>query len=125
MAGVAKGKGPTGLQRAIKEADRLMYAAKKTKKAKEEWDRLRPREGTAFPAALPKAKGDTWLSAIWAASKIVMEVFAVAGMVSLVVWVADFAVRYAGGYSPYLREAAKIVEWFWKTVYTGATGKAV
>ena len=127
-AGTAEGKGAAGLQRAIREADRLMYSAKKARKAKEEWDRLKPREAgpVAFPVAAPvSVKKEPWLPVFWSAVKMSFWIFAVAGMVSLAVWTADFAVRYAGGYSPYLREATKVVEWFWKTVYTGVTGKAV
>lgn len=104
-----------------------MYAAKKERKTKGEGTGLKPgNPAVVFPVAAPvEVKKETWLSSAWAAVKISLEIFAVVGLASLAVWIADFAVRYAGVYSPYLREAAKIVEWFWKTVYAGVTGKVV
>ncbi len=115
-AGVSSGRGNAGLQDAIKEADRLMYAEKKVRKTREAWGPPK-----ANLPAMPELPENVWM----AAKKglvLAVNIIAVVGMVSAVVWAADYAMQFFGGYSPYLHEAARVVEWFWKTVYAGLTG---
>ncbi|MCL6478331.1 MAG: GGDEF domain-containing protein [Peptococcaceae bacterium] len=121
-AGVAEGRSAADLKETIEEADRLMYAVKKTRKAKAVWG---PRKTSPLSRRTPEATVDSWYGALKKGLLVVVNIVAVAGGVSLLVWGADCAARFAGIHSPYLREAAKVVEWFWRTVYIGITGRAV
>jgi diguanylate cyclase (GGDEF)-like protein len=121
-AGIAEGKGANSLQRAIREADKLMYAAKKAGKAGRTRESGNRDTSSAQKERLPAVE---LLSAFWLAVKISLEVVAVMGLASLAVWLADFAVCYAGAYSPVLHGVAKAVEWFWGAFFAGLTGKAV
>ena len=117
-AGISSGRGNAGLQDAINEADRLMYAEKKVRKTREAWGPPK-----ANLPAMPELPENVWM----AAKKglvLAVNIIAVVGMVFAVVWAADYAMQFFGGYSPYLHEAARVVEWFWKTVYAGLTGRA-
>jgi len=116
-AGISSGKNISGLQEAIKEADRLMYSDKKVRKMREAWGP--PKTNLPVMPELPE-------SIRLAAKKgmvLAVNVIAVAGLVSAVVWTSDYILRLFGGYSPYLHEAVRVVEWFWKMVYTGLTGR--
>lgn len=112
--GIAGGAG--NLQAAVKEADRLMYAEKKSRKAKEAWEKSHPRDFCVPPAPRP-AQVD-WATLKQAVS-LAFSITAVVVLVSAVVWGMDWVARLFGAHAPVLHEAARVVEEVWKTVLAG------
>ncbi|AEG15997.1 diguanylate cyclase [Desulfofundulus kuznetsovii DSM 6115] len=112
-------EGARDLQATIKEADRLMYAEKKSRKAKEAWEKSHPRE-LYTPPATRFARVD-WATLKQAAS-LAFSITAVVVLVSAVVWGMDWTAQMFGAHAPVLHEAARVVEEFWKTVLAGVFG---
>ena len=116
-AGVSSGM--DDLQKALSEADRLMYSEKKVRKMREA---RRAQNVCGHEEILSLVGGNTWLgvkNGIIFALNIIMVIVAV----SAVVWTADYAVNFVGGHSPYLHEAAKFVKWFWEILFISTTKK--
>lgn len=123
-AGVAEWRGGP-LEAAIKEADRLMYAEKKNRKARKRWEEVRGRaEEPFYPAAwrAERAGGAGVSEAVRQGFSLAAYAVLALGLVSGCIWLADLAARLFGVHAPVLREAAKVVEGFWGLVLAGVRG---
>ncbi|SHE98138.1 diguanylate cyclase (GGDEF) domain-containing protein [Desulfofundulus australicus DSM 11792] len=109
-------EGARNLQATIKEADRLMYAEKRSRKVKEAWEKSHPRE-LYTPLSTRPARVD-WATLKQAVS-LAFSITAVVILVSAVVWGMDWTAQMFGAHAPVLHEAARVVEEFWKTVLAG------
>ncbi|MDQ0287741.1 diguanylate cyclase (GGDEF)-like protein [Desulfofundulus luciae] len=109
-------EGARDLQATIKEADRLMYAEKRSRKVKEAWEKSHPRE-LYTPLSTRPARVD-WATLKQAVS-LAFSITAVVVLVSAVVWGMDWTAQMFGAHAPVLHEAARVVEEFWRTVLAG------
>lgn len=124
-AGTAAGRGKGGLAEAIKAADKAMYTQKnQAKAAVPPWLPARGGPVVSYPYAPPEAaKTESFsfwgaVETLWAVTSAAVEYVTVAALLSLLVWLVDFAVCFAGGHPPsVLHQAAQAVERFWWFVW--------